>query len=84
VYQAQGALPADQADQLIAENEQKFLTAAQEALDLNSAIDIEAREVAEEAKQPKKPTSQTRPRTKPTKPNKKTPYDALLNKPTDE
>jgi hypothetical protein len=84
VYQAQGALPANQADQLIAENERKFLTAAQEALDLNSAIDIEAREVTEEAGQPKKPTSQTRPRTKPAKPNKKTPFDKLLNNPTDE
>jgi hypothetical protein len=84
VYQAQGALPADQADQVIAENERKFLTAAQEALDLNSAIDIEAREVTEEAEQPKKLTSQTSPRTKPAKPNKKTPFDDLLNKPTDE
>ena len=84
VYEAQGALSADQADQLIVENEQKFLTTAQEALDLNSAIEIEAREVTEEAEQPKKPTSQTKPHTKPTKPNKKTPFDKLLNNPTDE
>lgn len=83
VYREQGALPANQVDQLIAENEQKFLITAQEALGLHPAVDIEVREVIEEVEQSKKPTSQTRRRSKPTKPKKQTPYDDLLNNPTD-
>jgi hypothetical protein len=74
VYQQQGALPAYQVDQLLIESEQKFLTEAQ------AAIDIDAEDVAEE-EQPKKSESKTRARKKPKKPS---PYDDLFNNPTDE
>jgi hypothetical protein len=79
VYRAQGALPASQVDELLIEGEQRFLNAAQ------AAIDIDARDVKGEAEKPEKePKPTPRRRTKPTKPKKQTPYDDLLNNPTYE
>lgn len=59
--------------------EQKLLNEA------SPAITIEATAEAQESEEaPKKSKAPARPRTKPAKPNKKTPFDKLLNNPTDE
>lgn len=47
VYRERRALPAEQADQVITQNEQKFLMAAEEALNPHPPIDIEATDLPE-------------------------------------
>lgn len=69
VYQAQGALPADEVDRLIEASATKFLAAARESVDDPSAIDAEL--VDESEAEPKR-----KPRTRPKKP-KQNPYEAV-------